>query len=194
MLRFSTIAFACFFATCLCTNLRADLVLNVDTVNEEYYFSGAATGTPAIEPNQSTSAVRWILGTQDGEGVGHFIFLRSVITDSPSNGNDAFLFPLFDDGFLELTIALVEPVDGQITFTGRGASNTVPFDPFFGDDSTPFWESIIGGTLTPTSGTGFGSISIVDVNAPADVSTVPEPSAFMILAMGSFGLVARRRR
>ncbi len=176
--------FRCLLVVCSITVLtsiaRAQLVLNIDTEAEEFYFSGEATGTP-YNGGFEGPQIFWRVG--DPVSPAEIITIGNGISEG-TFGNFYFYpesetFPTFGF-FWGLGSASEQTVHGS----------SIAFS--YADKSDLFksgMAALDGATFGLIRGTGFGTVT-------ASVSAVPEPSTYAAIFGGLVlvGTYARRRR
>jgi len=101
MLRCLLIAFACFASTCLFAEARAQLVIEVDTINEVLFFTGETTGTPG---SPSITAVSTWSTDRSFDGNLLFFQLNPPTLVSNNSGVDSALFLFIDQDFAQLSL------------------------------------------------------------------------------------------
>lgn len=151
---------------------HADLILNIDTSNEEFFFTGSDTIT------LNGSEVVWRIGPSNSPSTS--INLSSAIDIA---GNT----PISPSQLLQLsgnrTSVYYEFIStGNPTFTGNGTRLSYALA---SNDEAAFLEGLIGSSIPLVQGTG---------GAPIQVQGVPEPSSFLLLPLALVALAIKRQR
>lgn len=159
--------------------LRAQLVLNVNPDTQTMWLSGTASGTPA--DMDGSGRISWDINQSGTWTSGGFNF-SSGLNSSVSTVTSGFVYqPLALDG--RFGVAFNFSSGAATAITGNG---TVFSYAGFGPFARTALET--GGSLSLTTGTGFGNFTIASVPEPATLALV-----FGAAALASTQLVRRRR-
>ncbi|MFA6173733.1 MAG: PEP-CTERM sorting domain-containing protein [Kiritimatiellales bacterium] len=156
---------------------NAALVLNIDSVNEEFYFTGSDTGTTDAGWF-SWSSAGWVSGSEPSVNISTAFAL--------SGGNDVgYADIVFANSGLEISISplgVIAPT--ALAVTGAGSGTKFSYASLDASLKNMFESQ---SSLPLEDGTGFSAIS---------VQAIPEPATFLLFAMGCIGawLVRRNAR
>ncbi|MEP3480094.1 MAG: PEP-CTERM sorting domain-containing protein [Fuerstiella sp.] len=178
----SAIAALLLLTVALPARSNADLILNVDTSAQEFFFTGTDTGTPFPD---FAGLAEWTLGTPpSGPSTVVEIAHEFWTPIGPLQHNLAL-----GDAGIQYFVSWF-PIPTTVTADAVGdrtsyASATL--------SQISFLEAANGTVLTSTLGTGFSDISVVVLGS---VASVPEPSVLTALGfgLGVFCIVRCRRR
>lgn len=160
----------------------ADILLHIDTLNDQFWFSGSATGN--LYADTDYTRIRWD-NSAGGFGDASAFAINDVFT---LNGSEALSMDIdlfdTDDTIAILLSSGLETASGTLA---ANASTVYTYASAFGGlnaSQEEAFESLIGQTIPLDQGTGFGGLTVV-----------PEPSeaaaAFGLLALA--GALLRRR-
>jgi MYXO-CTERM domain-containing protein len=158
------------FAPALAT---ADILLHIDTINDEFWFSGSATGT--LYDAGIETQIKWI-NTAEVAGDA-FAFGQSGAFTIGGSQPMTFDMTIFDvDNTLDVTLYDVSstPSGELVAISSTVFNYTDAFGGLTVSQEEAF-ESLIGQTIPLNLGTGFGGLTVV-----------PEPSE----VAAAFGLLA----
>ena len=174
----------------------AAVVMRIDTENNVFYMEGTDSGNARFEPNPIDPS----FSTYDLQFLHTFATQPSAsasITNTPQNlfvqgatlpisgGNMNMIRSTFSDAYVFIDLSASSDIT---TLTGKGSSETVSYASLPAADQALF-ESMIGQTMSLTTGTGYSPIS---------VQAVPEPSVCITavagLAAGGYSLFHLRKR
>lgn len=159
------------------SSAQAQLVLNIDSSTETFWFSGSDTGTPTPGGAESPQ-VFWRLGSLTGTSG---VVTAAAGVDTANNVG----VQVYDNGDSNYgyNIQMTFPTDSEQTISG----NSVSFS--YASQTAAFktgLNALAGSSIPRFTGSGFSAIQ---------VSAVPEPSSFAALAgLFALGTVALRRR
>ena len=158
---------------------HADLILNVDTSTQEFFFTGSDTGTPFTD---FSGQVAWSIGSQPSATE---IAIATDFWDATAPLQHNLLIA---DSGLQYFVSWF-PVPSSVTANAAGARTSYATAP---STHINFLESINGTVLPSTLGTGFSGLSVVVASGSS--TAVPEPGSTAILGISALGFVAYCRR
>ena len=179
-------------ASCFCAVSHGDLVLNVNTTSEQFFFTGSTTGDPTtFFINGGTGGPEGSFVSWGGRVSSETFDLSNALNhNAPGTRHDLTL------GFDELSPANILDIRllvthnavnaSPVTYSGTGPDNAVSYATI-STTRKAFLENQIGNSLSLGSGGGFSDVRIV-------AATVPEPSSTAIMGIGMAILTGRRRR
>lgn len=169
----------------LATTAHAQLVLNVDSDSQTFWFTGSDTGTPT--DIGSADIVRWTAGS--GSQDSHDITTAGLLNGSPGDVSDFHLYISGANGD-KIFFRIEFDAPGETTLTGTGSS--FAFD--YGNSLSSFKGALLEDlslTSIPTWEQD-NTFSAISVN---HISAVPEPSTYALLAsLFALGFTGARRR
>ena len=188
MLRFTPFVISCFAILSLCSQTKADLVLNVDTAADLIYFSGSTTGNPNDTISPASAIVQFTSGFFTADQIVPLVDVETAISHNAVNVSDG-LNLFFTNTGVQLNFSHSGASASQpITYNGLGSANAVSYASLLSADQA-ILESQIGTTLTLATGTGFDDVPIV-----ASIAAVPEPSSAIVVCSALAVLATRRKR
>lgn len=198
----TTVALLVLGLTLLVRPAAAALVMRIDTVSDTFFIEGSDTGSGQYYPNDPFDPQ--LGGTYFLQFIYYFptaVPQSAVVTSNPQNFFvQATTLSLYgamnmitnygqNYVFMDLSTA-----SSDITsLTGQGLSAAVSYAGLPAAD-IPLFESLIGTSLTLSTGTGYSSIAVT----AASVTAVPEPPSWVLSAAGfaalGFGAWRQRQR
>jgi hypothetical protein len=166
---------------------QSGLTMKIDTNNQSFYFQGSDQG----------SAYKMDFFFSDDYSLQFIHFFPSTAVYASLTENPGNLFvegaTLSMNGKMSITrngnenyifLDLYSSISDITTLTGTGQSASVSYANLTSSNIVLF-ESLIGGSLTQSMGTGYSPIS---------VQAVPEPSTYALLGLGALALIVAYRR
>ena len=162
-----TFVFSLFATLSLCftQTARADLILNIDTTTQEFFFTGDFFG------EAGGNLVQWALGT------GGVVDSFDISTGLDISGNSFNGAPTLAVGDTRIEISVPVTSGGLFTMDGNGTRFSYSsLDP----TRLAFFEGLDGSILPVTSGEA-PDISVV-ASPSATPTAIPEPSPLLLLS------------
>ena len=166
---------------------QSALIMKVDTNNQSFYFQGSDQGSAYkmdffFSEDYSLQFIHFFPSTAVyaslTENPENFFVEGATLSingkmSMTRNGNENYLFLDLSSSRSDIT-----------TLTGTGQSASVSYANLTSSNIILF-ESLIGGSLTQSIGTGYSPIS---------VQAVPEPSTYALFGLGAIGMLMVMRR
>lgn len=162
---------------------KAQLLLDIDPVNETLTFTGSELITPQFDG--SANLVRWFFDGPNGSGSEETkVGITSAISATGSTPGYTHFRVFTPTGGVEVWYYLLS--GSQVQLNGTGA--TISYATFNSGAKSVLENLSAGGSIPVVSGIGASAITV-------NPAAVPEPSSFAaLLGVASFACVSLRRR
>jgi hypothetical protein len=180
----------------------AALVMRIDTISDTFFIEGTDTGSAQYYPDNPSDPQ--LGGTYFLQFIYYFptaVPQSAVVTSNPQNffvqattlSMLGQMNMITNSGQNYVFMDLSSASSDITVLTGKGLSAAVSYAGLPAAD-IPLFESLIGTSLTLSTGTGYSSIAVT----AASVSAVPEPPSWVLSAGGfaalGYGVWRRRKR